>query len=105
MDVGGSSPSSPNDSLLKTPCFVGLPDNTRGFSLAALHDFNAVQIQRRAKRFGRVPQRRCSVVGGAGSLEMGVENLKVVFLGNPFAVAEPGRDDVTRESLGQFRLT
>ena len=35
---------------------------------------------------------------------MGIENLQVVFLGDPFAVAEPSRDDVTRERLRQFGL-
>ena len=40
-----------------------------------------------------------------GLVEMGVENLQVVLLGNSLAVAEPSRDDVTRERLRQFRLT
>ena len=36
---------------------------------------------------------------------MRIENLQVVFLGDPFAVAQPSGDDVTRKRLRQFGLT
>ena len=35
---------------------------------------------------------------------MRIEDLQVMLLGDPFAVPEPGGDDVTREPFRQFRL-
>ena len=58
-----------------------------------------------AERFGRVPQRRSSAIGGGSSIKVRIENLKVVLLRDPFAVAQPCRDDMTRKRLRQFGLT
>ena len=76
------------------------PLQNRGFFVACLF-----RVQGLAYRFNAVLHTGVHTICTHGLLKMGVENLKVVLLGDPFAVAEPSCDNVAREGLRQFCLT